>query len=338
MPRSSVLLCLVLSLVAVTTTAPAWTVGPPAGDGSKPGVQVTEYLRRAARARKAGQWAEAADAYRAAWGLEQQPELAGELGVCEVALGRYREAAEHLQISMEKPESLSQEQLRRFESAQARAEREVATVVISANPPNAQVSVDDQPPREPRSTYIIFLEPGRHTLRAQLDGYEDARVTLDAVPGTSPEIPLRLRERRPPSKPSAPPLRCRPGTDCGGKLANTLRYVGFATAGAGLAAGAGMVMGAAVLQNEMTNRAATVGPNGCWGKGALNPCKNLVTLREARNMLAGGAVLTFIGAGVVAGVTVSSFWWAPGPRAEGPIRVAPAVSRNEAGLTIYGGW
>ena len=121
-------------------------------------------------------------------------------------------------------------------------------------------------------------------------------------------------------------------------MTTTLRYVGFATAGAALVAGAGMAIGGEVLDAELNQRVGGRALDTCSGRGTLQLCRDLTELRNTRDILASGAVWGFVTAGVVGAVTVSSFWWAPGPRAEGPIRVAPAVSRDEAGLTIYGGW
>ena len=102
-------------------------------------------------------------------------------------------------------------------------------------------------------------------------------------------------------------------------MTRALRIAGFAAAGVTLAAGAGMALGAADIQADLADRAAARGREGCWGKGALGPCRELAAGRAARDALAGGAVLAFAGGDVLAGMTVSSFWWAPaaGPRLVG---------------------
>lgn len=306
---------------------------------------VAEHLRRGAAARKAGRWKEAADAYRAAWEQDPRPEIAGELGVCEVALGRYRDAAEHLYLGLAQPESLSRDQRRRFVQAQERAEREVAAVALSARPASAEVIVDGRSLGEPRPTYVVFLEPGPHTFRARLAGHEDAVVMIATAAGTPSEVGLELVERRPPpvvSAPapaqSAPVMQCRPGEDCSGKLATTFRIVGFTATGAGIVAGAGMAIGAAVLQDELKERSAVLGRRGCSGKGTIEPCNELVSLWEMRDTLASGAVLSFIAAGAIGAATVSSFWWAPTPRSEHAVRVAPVTSRSHVGVAVHGRW
>ena len=77
---------------------------------------------------------------------------------------------------------------------------------------------------------------------------------------------------------------------------------------------------------DLADRAAARGREGCWGKGALGPCRELAAGRAARDALAGGAVLAFAGGGVLAGVTVSSFWW------------APAAGSRLVGATLRGRW
>jgi len=313
---------------------------PPTTPAGPPGQTAENHLRRAERARKARRWEEAADAYRAAWALDPRPEIAGELGVCEVALGSYRDAAEHLQISLDSAARLSEDQRRRFDEALERAEEKVASVAIGANPPDAEVWVDGRSLGAPRETYLIHLDPGPHTFRARLAGHDDAIATLDAMPGTTPMVPLVLQKHmpHPSAPPSVAPVRCRAGADCGGRVATTLRYLGFATTGTALALGAGFAFGAAALDAELEERIAGRARDACWSKGNLQPCRDLTELRNTRDLLAGGATLGFAAAGVVGAVTVSSFWWAPGPRRDARIRIAPAMSQRQLGATVHGHW
>jgi len=330
------------AVLPASPAAPAVGGGAGAAGSVKqgPGPTAAEHLRRAAKARRAGRWAEAADAYRAAYELEPRPEIAGDLGVCEMNLGRHRDAAEHLLMNLENPAGLPEEQRRRFEEAQDRAEREVATVAIGANPTTAEVFVDERSLGAPRDTYIVFLDPGPHTFRARLPGYDDAVSTLDATPGAALQVSLLLREHRPPpvAPPIVPVVRCRAGVDCGGRVTTTLRYVGFATAGAALVAGAGMAISGEVLDAELNQRVGGRALDTCSGRGTLQLCRDLTELRNTRDILASGAVLGFVTAGVVGAVTVSSFWWAPAPRSAARIGIAPATSSGQIGARVLGYW
>lgn len=336
--RFCVIVALLMFSAVVIRSTPA-QAAEPAASARAPDPTAAEHLRRATRARLGKRWAEAADAYRIAYEIEPRPEIAGELGVCLVHLGRHREAAEMLLVSLEDPAVLPEEQRRRFAKAQQQAEREVAAVAISANPATAEILIDGRSLGPPLGTYLIYLDPGPHTLQARLAGYEDAVAHLDAKSGTTERISLPLRERRPPPKPSpgrAPP--CHPGADCGGRVIGTLRLVGFAAAGAALAAGAGMAIAAEALDTQRARLAAGRAPDTCPRRGSPELCSDLTELRSTRDSLAGGAILGFIAAGVVGGVTATSFWWAPSPRKPARIGAGAVMGPAQIGGSVRGYW
>ncbi|HSN99739.1 MAG TPA: PEGA domain-containing protein [Candidatus Nanopelagicales bacterium] len=339
-PLRIVVPLLMFSAVVVGPSA-AWCEGLAAAGTSKgaaaQGPSFAESLRRGERARKAKRWAEAAEGYRAAYALEPRPEIAGELGECEVQLGRFREAAEHLAIGLEDPEALTDEQWRRFQSAQERAEREIATVAIAANPTAAEVWVDERSLGAPRDSYVVFLDPGRHTFRARLAGYHDGVTTIEMKAGSAQQVSLVLREHRAPPPPPPAPPRCRAGVDCGGKVAGTLRSIGFATAGGALALGAGMIIAGEVLDAELKERTAGLARYDCRGKQSTPWCMGLRELRSTRDKLASAGMIGLVAGGTVGLVTLSSLWWAPGsPSAR--VGVAPVVGPGEAGASVYGHW
>ena len=332
---AAVLLCLPLPALAVEPPTAA-----PSRGAAKQAASAAEHLRRAERARAAGRWAEAAEAYRAAWALDPRPEIAGELGAAEVALGRFRDGAEHLEMSLDRPGSLSADQRRRFAWAMAGATREVATVAVSTNPPSAEVWLDGRSLGQPAASYVVHLDPGRHTFRARLEGYQETTVTLDAEAGTAPTVSIPMEKPRPAptAAPRSAPLECRPGEDCTGAVASTLRYIGFGVTGGALAAGVMMTIGARVLDTKLGERIADQRPDACWGKGTLQPCRDLTELRHTRDVVSSGAALGFIIAGAVGAVTVSSFWWAPQPGSKTRIGAAPSVARGHVGAAVHGHW
>ncbi|WP_437813399.1 tetratricopeptide repeat protein [Sorangium sp. So ce1078] len=86
------------------------------------GSSVKDHLRRARRARASGKWTEAHAAYKAAFEAidstsvteRESAEIAGELGLCELKLRKFRDAAEHLAWSLERRKALSPEQQKGF--------------------------------------------------------------------------------------------------------------------------------------------------------------------------------------------------------------------------------
>ena len=67
-------------------------------DGSDLSTQAARPYAEATKARKLGQVERAYELYASAWRAQHHWQIAGALGHAEVALGRYRDAAEHLAI------------------------------------------------------------------------------------------------------------------------------------------------------------------------------------------------------------------------------------------------
>ncbi|XXX73174.1 hypothetical protein WMF30_36550 [Sorangium sp. So ce134] len=143
--------------------------GPPAEPSAAAAArsEAEEAFARGERARRAGRWAEAEASYRDAWKADPRPEFAGELGLCELALGRFRDAAEHLRESLLDPEALAAAARRRFSDGLQRAEREVSPATIAVSRPEAEVFIDGRRIGRGQGMYFVYVEPGRHEAAAQ---------------------------------------------------------------------------------------------------------------------------------------------------------------------------
>ncbi|WP_156338589.1 PEGA domain-containing protein [Chondromyces crocatus] len=346
--------CTGFALASAAAAEPPQQVATPAsgapasGPPARRSASVEVLLQRGAKARDAGRWAEAVEAFGAAWkqvpSPERRSEIAGELGVCEVVLGRYRDAAEHLHVALEGSGELTPVERRRFELAQVRAEREVATVAISSSPITAEVFVDGRSLGAPRPTYLVFLDPGRHALRASLPGHRDALATVTARAGATLDLGLALRPL-PPEATATPSLprvgaTCPPEQEATGATAAVARIVGYSAAGVSLALGAGLAFGAASLQGTLVERSSALGLHGCSGREPSEACKALSQLAEARDRLAGGAMIGFVAAGTLGAAALASTWWTPwgGRASRQAVQVLPAVSPTQAGAAAMGRW
>ena len=323
---------------------------------------VADHIHAGDRARLAGRWAEAAVAYQAALqvakaeGLpeEKRAPILGELGVCEEALGKHRDAAEHLDLALEQRNTLSPEQRRRFELAQSKAENQVSWLVISVDPPDAEVLVDGRAVGASKPSHIVFVEPGRHTVRARLAGHAEAVNSVDAPKARWSGVWLRL-PRAPrtlsqaPSK-TGPRARASTSSSAGApaSAARTWRTVGAATTVSLALLGTGFAIGDSVLDDEVEKRSSKIrelgGPSACGGQAYREDCEALHSIASARDVLNPLAVWTLLGAGVVGGVTLSSLWWAPAEqpraraRAQAQIRVIPTASARQAGAVLTATW
>ncbi|XYH93320.1 hypothetical protein ACMHYB_36425 [Sorangium sp. So ce1128] len=195
----SVWICLILG-VAIGFPSSVRAEEPYPGPGKSDGSTVKDHLRRAERARARGRWAEAVAAYKAAFEAtaptsatkSERAEIAGELGLCELALRKYRDAAEHLAWSLEQGldqyDALSSAQYERFSEGLRKAAPFVGTLIVAVDPPDAEVIVDGTPRGRTARTHRLFLDPGRHVVRARATGRKETLHVIRAVAGGEHEI------------------------------------------------------------------------------------------------------------------------------------------------------
>ncbi|WP_437958777.1 hypothetical protein WME76_03360 [Sorangium sp. So ce119] len=321
---------------------------------SSPGVSpaaLAETLRRAEQARRAGRWEDAAAAYRAAWESTGDPRWAGELGLAELSLRRYRDAAEHLRRALDAADALAAGARARFQQGLQRAAREVAAVAIVVGEPEAELFMDGRRVGQGLATYVVYVEPGSHEARATLAGHEDGVGRFEAQRGDTPAIGLALKEKPPASVPEVPPRAAaaavgpaalRPGAE-GTAIGPAVRVGGLALASAGVVVGAGFAIAWAVKDGEAgTLREQIRGESGAHACGPSKAipdtrCAHLRDAVDARDALGLIAVASFVASGVVGAAALSSFWWAPSPDQRG-VRVVPRVTAHGGGVRIGGAW
>ena len=183
---------LLLTTLAISLPALGQEPSPAAARSpAAPASAIDDLIRRGDKARVARRWAEAATAYRnaleaaekAGLDIQKRALIAGELGVCEVELGKYRDAAEHLEPSLLDYAALSREQQARFRQSRRRTEPHVQQLWIGVTPSGAQRWLDGRP--LPASG-PIFVEPGPHRVSATLEGYMEAGTPFHATAGGGP--------------------------------------------------------------------------------------------------------------------------------------------------------
>lgn len=334
------------------------------------GPTAKDLVRRARRARDAGRWTEAYAAYKTAYEAldpassteRARAELAGELGLCELALGKYRDAAEHLAMGLDQREVLPPALQRRFEAGQRKAAPHVAKLVLSVDPPDAEVVVDGKPLGRTARIHKLFFEPGRHMVRARAPGREDALHVLLAVAGAEHEIAVVLpralvssvnevapaASTSPPVAPVAPPATPAPAPSPWASWPGTLRIAGIATTTATLSIGSLLMLRAARLDGDMSERRAGLdgdaAPSGsrCWGTPERPACADLRRLRDERNLSAGVGTGLLVAGGVIGAVTAASFFMdftvVGGAPAEDGLRASPVATGREIGVRIEGVW
>jgi hypothetical protein len=327
---------------------------------------VKDHLRRARRARASGKWIEAHAAYKAAFEAidatsiteRESAEVAGELGLCELKLRKFRDAAEHLAWSLERRKALSPEQQRGFADGLAKAVPFLATLYLSVDPPDAEVFVGGKPIGRPRRTYTLFFEPGKHMVRARAPDRAEGTQTLDAQAGTEPIMTFQLSRAAESSakddapavpKPvsAAPPARPQaPGQPA--SWPTTLRIAGIAVTTATLSAGSLLMMRATNLDGDLSERrdglngGATPSGSRCFQAADRPACADLLRLRDARNLSAGVGTALLIAGGVIGAATAASFFtdfsFLGLTPAQDRIYASPVATGREIGVMIEGLW
>lgn len=314
-----------------------------------------ETLRRAEQARRAGRWEDAGAAYRAAWESTGEYRWAGELGLAELSLRRYRDAAEHLRRALDAAGTLAPGARARFQQGLQRAAQEVASVAIVVGEPEAEVFMDGRRVGQGLATYVVYVEPGSHEARATLAGHEDGVGRFEAQRGDTPAIGLALKEKPPAPVQPAPPRAAaqapgaaasRPGAE-GTAIGPAVRVGGLALASAGVVVGAGFAIAWAVkdgeagtLREQIRSHSKDAHDSACNEKlaGGEPQCAHLRDALAARDALGLVALASFVASGVVGAAALSSFWWAPSPDHGGGVRVIPQATAHGGGIRIEGAW
>ncbi|WP_437675813.1 PEGA domain-containing protein [Sorangium sp. So ce131] len=284
-------------------------------------------------------------------------ELAGELGLCELELREYRDAAEHLTWSLEQDWALPRALQERFQIGQAKAAFYVVELLLSVDPPDAEVLIDGKPIGRTARTYKLFLEPGRHMVRARAPGREDAFHAFNGERGDKQEISMQL-PRTASSTAKEPPVTAKPASaqpaarakDPGpwASWPGTLRIAGIAVATAGVSVGTILMIRAGKIDDELTARRnqllgkPTSSSSMCWQVPRNSPCAELARLQDARNLSDRAGLALVITGGVVGAVTAASFFTDLSFLGSSPARdrlhVSPVATGEEIGARIEGLW
>jgi len=144
-------------------------------------------------ARLTGRYEEAAIAYKEALKIHPHPVIRGRFGLVLVKLGHPDKAAEELHDAFEHGQGVTAQERREVGAAFDKAKAATTWVTVNVSQMGANVTCDGAP-WNPNgfASFWAFAMPGEHTLRATLDGYEEAVETFTAKPGDEITISLKL--------------------------------------------------------------------------------------------------------------------------------------------------
>jgi hypothetical protein len=330
---------------------------------------VKDHVRRGQRARATGQWTEAHAAYKAAFEAADQAsstereraEIAGELGLCELALGKYRDAAEHLAWSLEQREALPAALQKRFEEGQRKATPHVAKLRVSVDPPDAEVFVDGKAVGRIARVYTLFVEPGLHMVRARAPGGEDAFQSVRAVAKAEhelslhvPRAPVSSAEGGAPASPnetprplSAPAAALTRPASPWASWPGTARMGGIVVTTATAAAGAVFLLRAHVVHSNLRERDITRRAQGwtshtCREASAPATCAGIRDQVNERDLFATLGKVSLATSAVFGVATAASFFtevaFLGGAPTAASVRIVPVTTSERAGVLVEGAW
>jgi hypothetical protein len=164
-------------------------------------------FRKGITAFEAGNDQESLSALSEAWAIRQTYDIAAALAQTELTLGRYRDAAEHLDFGLKHfVPGESEKTLQLMRTAFVEVKQHVAALKIQVNEDGATIELDDRELGTSPLQSLSFVDPGKHTLRAR---HRDRKASqqLDVRAGQEYPVLLALADSKPPqaSEPREPP-------------------------------------------------------------------------------------------------------------------------------------
>ncbi len=186
---------------------------------------------------KAGEFDKALDLFAQAKALYPSAQILRMAGYSELALERWEKAAASLEAALVATVSpLADADKKDVEEQLAKALNHLSTVAVSSRVPDTSLKVDDGPSRPLPLDKPIRLLEGKHRFTVSAPDHVDATDELNLEGGKLVELPLDPTEKAKPPPP--PPVVVVPPPPQRKPWIPHQKTVGFALAGAGVAAGA----------------------------------------------------------------------------------------------------
>ena len=151
------------------------------------------FVRTGNQARLAGRYNDAATAYKAALDIHPHPVVSGRVGLALLKVGQIDLAGNELHFAMEQGQGVTSQERSEITAAYDKAKASTTWVSVKISQVGATVTCDGESwNREGTSAFWRFVMPGEHTIRAKLDGYEEAVETFIAKPGERIALSLTL--------------------------------------------------------------------------------------------------------------------------------------------------
>ncbi len=284
--------------LACSTTAlsPSFAfAADPAPAGPETPSEADRLFEQGIAARKAGNLAEAEAYFQKAWALKKTWDIAANLGLVELNLGKLPEGANHVYYALtELPPTESKATRTKLFEAFRDARRDVAGFDVRCDVDGAEVLVNGKPvgPTPVRRTQ--FAAPGQVTVEVRKDGYETQRKTVTLEKSSNNTVAFTMVKAAPAGERSRVPA--------------------FVIGGVGVAS---LAAGAALLGVSLATRAdlqAVAHDDFCWSEpipssGATQQCDRWRARALEAATLGNAGIGLLVAAGVAAGATTGYLIW-----------------------------
>ncbi|MDI3283858.1 hypothetical protein [Polyangium sp. 15x6] len=154
-------------------------------------------LREAQTLEKEGKTNEALEKYRDAWRLEPYGNTYVELGLADARAGNMLPCARNLQTALQgwtrqldfvRPVELVREVF-------SHCKKSVGAIAIKINVPDVRVTIDGEDVREWPYFSEIYVEPGKHTVKAKKDSYWMNQTYVEVGPGERKPLSIAMQTK-----------------------------------------------------------------------------------------------------------------------------------------------
>jgi hypothetical protein len=330
--------------------------GPAAAPGETSAMteKARELYNQGLTALNKGHVAEAHASFLAAWSLKKHSQIAGNLGAAEMQLGRYREAAEHLSYYLREAPKTKEKERQSALSLLTEARKHVGSIRITVEPAGADVFVDGAPVGKAPLEHEVFVDPGKRTVEARLDGYTSAKEVIATPAGAWHDVPLRLVKIEPRGNVATGAGVAAPNGSAiprfGAEAESRERGPSKGVIIGGIAASAVAVSGGVVFAilssvnaGDAADRRTTLlqdngGKNPCLTSPLPMGCREFESSLTAKDTFGNLSVFSFVLGGMLGAGTAIYAVGTPKPKPSGVVQVVPVSSAEGAGLMLHGRW
>lgn len=294
-------------------------------------IEFEKHFAAGQAAAKANRWDAARQEFLQAFDL--RPDHAATVALlsqAEMATGRHREAAEHLQIFLDYAVALSAEDRKTAEDLLVEAQSKLAIVTVKVDKPGAKVTVDGRVLGTSPLAEAVLVDAGQgRRFEAETpDGWR-GKVVADLEPRTTPTIDMKL---------NSPPTKVI-------KEAQTWRtpllFTGIGVGVVGLGVGVGFTVAGVAKNKEAVSLADEIrfdrnkSEDLCPPTSKDSRCSDLATLQTRRDTFATIGVAGFVVGGVAAVGTLVLALTGPSKSAA-PKKTSVVVMPSPGGVWVSG--